>query len=207
MFPGWVLQVRVLAVCQCLGVRWLFAVWVQCGPLGWDSLDVLWVRSCAGGDDEGHRGECTWWDEEDVDLVFDVSPVSAVYLNKGTTVIWSRNVTHLMGFGLGSWKESTLSHLVGICLLAFGGSWNDDPSWHSGFKWAQFLLYFLLLGPLIMYEHPRSKISTTVPVNHFSFATVLLLRKESNLFFHFQNSLVLGLVSSVEVFFLHLLNF
>ena len=38
----------------------------------------------------------------DVDFVFDVSLVSAVYLNKGTTVIRSRNVTRFMGLGLGS---------------------------------------------------------------------------------------------------------
>ena len=163
-------------------------------------------ENCTGGDDEGDWGECTWWDEEDVDVgLVDVLFVMSLFRIHLKIIGSLQNITLFLCFSLGSWKELTLSRLVGICLLALGGSWNDDPSWHSGFKWAQFLLYFLPLGPSIMYKCPHSKISTTVPVNHFH--AILLLWKESNLFFHFQNSLVLGSVSSVKVFFLHLLNF
>ena len=193
MFPGWVLQVRMSVVCRCLGVGWLYAVWVQCGPLCWNSLDALWVRAVLVVMMRGEWGECTRWDEWDVDLVFDVSLVSAVYLNNGTTVVRSWNITHFMDFSLGSWKGVNIVTFARFLLLqAFGGSWNDVPLWHSGFKWAWFLLYLLPFGPSMMYERPCSKISTTVPVNHFSFVPVLLLWKESNLFFCFQNFLILG---------------
>ena len=48
-----------------------------------------------------------------------------------------------------------------------------------------------------------SKISTTVPVNHFSFAPYCFCGKNLTCSFTFRISLVLGSVSSVEVFFLH----
>ena len=135
-------------------------------------------ESCAGGDDEGDWGECTQWDEEDVDVgLVDILFVMSLFGIHSKIIGSLQNVTLFLCFRLGSWKESTLSCLVRICLLAFGGSWNDDPSWHSGFKWAQFLLYFLPLGPSIKYEHPRFKISTTVPVNHFSLAPNCFCRK------------------------------
>ena len=106
---------------------------------------------------------CVWFG-------FDVLSSSAGKLKNGTTAVRSWNVTRFFGLGLGSWKESTLSRLVGMFSLAFGGSWKDDPSWHTGFKWALFLLYFLPFGPSIIYERPHSKISVTVPVNHLIFA-------------------------------------
>ena len=161
----------------CFGAMWSSA-------LGLTSISL--DESCAGGDDEGEWGEkcCTWWDEWDVDVELDVE--FGFLLRSASKISGSFwNLTVLFCFGLGSWKESRSSHLVRFLFLAFGGSWNDDPSWHRGFKWAWFLLYFLLFGPAMMLEHPHSKISFTVPVNHFNFAPVLFLWEESNLFFHF----------------------
>ena len=149
----------------CLG-----AVWSSVSGLTRCFLD----ENCAGGgDDEGERGEkcCTRWDDWD-EVLGVVLDVLFGFLFRSSSKIsgsfW--NLTLFFCLGLGSWKESRLSCLVGFFFLAFGGSWNDDSLWHSGFKWAQFLLYFLPFGPSMMYERPHSKISTTVPVNHFSFA-------------------------------------
>ena len=137
-----------------LGVRWWFDVWVQCGPLCWDSPVSLWMRRCAWVVMmmvnmwwevlymiRWMRCRCRFW------CLFGFS---YAYLNNGTTVVGSWNVTFFLGFGLGSWKESTLSLLLGFFFVALGGSWNDDPSWQSGFKWAQFLLYFFLFRPVML---------------------------------------------------------
>ena len=134
MFLGWVLQVWMSAVCQCLGVGWLFAVCVQCGPSVLGLTRCSLGESCAGGVDEGEWGECTRWGEWDVEFVFDILPVSAVYLNKGTTVVRSWNVTGFMGFSLGSWKESTLSLLLEFFFFRL---WRVLKWWSVITQWLQ----------------------------------------------------------------------
>ena len=126
-------------------------------------------ESRAGGDDEGDLGECTWWGDWGDDVCVDVLSVFRLMIfSKIIGSFW--NVTLFLCLGLGSWKELGLSPVHGFRFCTCGGSWNEVPSWHSGFKWARFLLYFLPFGPSTMYERPCSKISLTVPVNHFSFA-------------------------------------
>ena len=54
-------------------------------------------------------------------------------------------------------ERSQLCHFCSdssFCALEWSG--NDDPSWHTGFKWALFLLYFFPFGPSMMYEHPHT---------------------------------------------------
>ena len=123
MFPGWVLQVRKSAVCGRLGVGWLFAVWVQCGPLCWDSLDALRVRAVLvvmmrviGVNVHDEMNEM-------YDFVgVDVLPVSCLCIWIKDTTDQSGHsgtcYTRLMGFGLGSWKESSLSLLPGFFFFA-----------------------------------------------------------------------------------------
>ena len=177
----------MLAVCQCLGVRWLFAVWVQCGPLCWDSLDALWVELCWWwwwrwmGWMYMIRWVrcriCVWW----------LASFSCVF-EQGNNChpVLERNSFH--GFWPGVLKGVNIVTFAGFFFFDFGGSWNDDPSWHSGFKWARFLLYFLPFGPSMMYEHPCSKFSNTVPVNHFSFAPYCFCRKNLTCSFTFKLS-------------------
>ena len=160
---------RMKAGCLC-------AVWSSAAGLTRFSLD----ESCAVGDDEGERGEkcCFWCDEWDVDDVdSDVLSALSLYLNKGMTVVESLNVTFFFGFGLGSWKESTLLLLLRFFFFAWGWSWNDELSWHIGFKWAWFLLYCFPFRPSMMYEHPHSNISLTVPVNHLTSCCTVYLER------------------------------
>ena len=155
----------------------LCAVWSSAAGLTSLSLD----ESCAGGDDEGEWGEkcCFWCDEWDVDDV-ESDVLLAPLLNGIDRKIRgsSSNITLIFGFGLGSWKEYTLSLLLGFFSFALEWSWNDELSWHTGFKWAQFLLYCFPFGPSMMYEHPQSNISLTVPVNHFNFMSYCLFGKK-----------------------------
>ena len=164
---------------------WELCWWWWWGWLGWMymiEMSVIWV------------------------LMFRLA--SAVKSNNGTTAVRSWNVTRFLGFGLGSWKESTLSRLVRYLLF---GLWRVLKWWsvvtqglHSELG---FSCTFCRSALLIIYERPHSKISVTVPVNHLIFCTVLLLQKELNFFSHFQDSLILSLVSLVKMFFLCLLDF
>ena len=147
MFLELGLQVQLWVGCQRLEVRWKLDAFVLCGPLWWDSLVSLWIRAVWVMIMRVHMGwkvlNLMWWMRWK-------NLTSHLCLCWGLFQKWvgsSLNVTLFFCFGLGSWKEWTLSLLLRFFFFDLGGSWNDEPSWQLGFKWAQFLLYFFPRRP------------------------------------------------------------
>ena len=168
----------------------LCAVWSSVLGLTNFSLD----EGCVGGDDECEWGE-KWkrWDGCDDDVGFDVLSVPSLIGIDSKTRGSSLNVMLFLIFCLRSWKESTSLFLVSFFAFALGGSWNEDPLWQSGFKWARFLLYFFPFGPLMIYERPCLSISLTVPVNHFNFMPYCFCGKNLTCSFTLRTCLSLAL--------------
>ena len=158
---------------------WCFgAMWSSALGLTNFSLD----ESCAGGDDEGEWGEkcCTWCDVWDEDVGLDILFAFVLRIDsKISGSFW--NVTCFFCFGLGSWKESTLSPLLRFFFFTLGGSWNDELSWHCGSVSPVFLSIWafndIRVSSFQYFSH--------CPCQPFQLHAILFLQKESNLLFHF----------------------
>ena len=206
MLLGQVLQVWVSVVCQRLGVGWFCAAWVWCGPLEWDSLDVLWVRT----------------------VLVVMMRLIRVNVHDEMSVIWV--VMFHAVFNWISWRMGQLL-VRSWNITCFLASWPGVLKGVNVFTSHRNVLFGLRrvlkgwsivtqglqissISPVLFAVQPFDHIWASsfqnfchCPCQPLNLCTMLFLREESNLFAHFQDFHVLGLVSLVKVFFLHLLDF
>ena len=205
MLPGWVLQVQVSAVCQRPGVGWFCAAWVRCGPLECDSLGVLWVRRL-----------CWWWWWGWSGWMYTMRWVwFGLWCFAGFSwkiEEWDNCRPVLERNSFPGYRPGVLKgvNVVTSCWNVLFGLWGVLKWWSvvtQGLQMSSVSPVFFAVWPFDYIRASSFQNFCHCPCQPLNFCAVLLLRKESNFFSHFQDSHVLGSVSLVEVFFLRLLDF